>query len=187
MRDDSEKWDAPDALADVHAGHEVALASVALTRQTLISGPGDLSHPDWPIVGWPDIAPVGPFALSLRRDRVLLIDGPDMAEGWHEETNRAVSDASDAYAVFNLSGARAFEVLQRGAEMRLDAGSRSVARLLFGLGVLLYRIDTENRFRIHVGSSHAEALIRHLKLAMSDVCTGGTTLEIRAIHDRTDE
>lgn len=173
MRNDSNKWDAPAALTVGHTENGVALTPIELTRQTLISGPRVLSQADWSIVGWPGIAPTPPYALSLRRDRVLLVDGPDMAEGWQEDTQRAISDASDAYSVFDVSGDRAFEVLQRGAELRLDAESKSVARLLFGIGVLLYRVNTEDQFRIHVASSHAEALVKSLKLAISALRSAG--------------
>jgi hypothetical protein len=169
MRDDSEKWDAPDALPRVHTENGVTLTPVTLTRQVLISGPQVLSCPDWPILRWPDIAPAPPYALSLRRDRVLLVDGPEMADGWHPDSGCAISDASDAYAVFDLSGRRAFEVLQRGAELRLDLPSPSVARLLFGLAVFLYRVEKGDRFRIHIASSQAEALVKSLKLALGFV------------------
>ena len=169
MRDDSDKWDAPDALTGPHAENGVVLTPVSLTRQTLISGPRVLSRPDWPIVTWPDIAPTAPYALSMRRDRVLLIEGPDMPDGWNGETERAISDASDAYAVFDISGDRAFEVLQRGAELRLDSDSKSVARLLFGFGVFLYRVNTADRFRIHVPSSQAGSLVCALKPALSAI------------------
>ncbi len=166
MRDDSAKWDAPAVLADTVRANGLVLTQVDLTRQTLISGPGVLAQTEWPVVGWPGLAPAAPYAIALRRDRVLVVDGPEMTDGWHEETNCAVSDASDAYAVFDLSGARAFGVLQRGAELSLDVPSKSAARLLFGLGVFLYRIEAEDRFRIHVASGHAEALLAHIHLQM---------------------
>jgi hypothetical protein len=167
MRDDSQRWDVPDALAGGYSANGITLAPVALTRQTLISGPRVLAQTKWPIVGWPAIAPAAPYALSLRRDRVLVIDGPAMEDGWFEDTCRAMSDASDAYTVFDLSGYRAFEILQRGAEIRLDAESNSVARGLFGLGVFLYRVNTADGFRIHVASGEAEALVKSLKTALT--------------------
>lgn len=169
MRDDSNKWDAPDALMGTHIQSGVTLVPVSLTRQTLISGPRVQSQTDWPIVGWPDIATTPTYALSLRRDRVLLVDGPDMAEGWHEDTQRAISDARDAYTVFDISGDRAIEVLQRGAEVRLDMESKSVARLLFGFGVFLYRVNSEDRFRIHAPSRQAGSLVGFLKAALSPI------------------
>lgn len=169
MRDDRNRWDAPNSLAGVHTDNGITLTLVLLPRQMLISGSQVLGKTDWPIVGWPDIAPTAPYALAVRRDRLVLIDGPDIAEGWHQDTGCAISEASDAYAVFDLSGDRGFEVLQRGAELRLDMASRSVARLLFGLGVLLYRVDKGDRFRIHVASSQAEALLKSPKLAIGAV------------------
>lgn len=167
MRDDSDKWDAAASLSGPYAENGVVLTPVALTRQTLISGPQVLSRPEWPVVTWPAIAPSPPYALCLRRDRILLVDGPDMAEGWHETTACAVSQVSDAYAVFDISGDRALDVLRRGAEVHLAAESKSVARLLFGLWVLLYRIGSAEGFRMHVPSSQAGTLVAFLKLALA--------------------
>jgi len=167
MRDDSGKWDAPLPSGYAHDANGMTLAAVTLARQVLISGPDVLTQTKQPIAGWPDIVTADSYALSVRRDRVLLVNGPTVSEGWHDDIGQAVSDASDAYAVFDVSGERSLEVLKRGAELNLDVPSRSVARLLFGLGVFLYRYETENSFRIHVASAHAEALVKSLEGAIA--------------------
>lgn len=172
MRDDSARWDTPrDPAAAVDLGI-AGLTPVQPIRQTLVSGPGILSKTDLPLVEWPGAAPEGAYALSLRRDRVLLVDGPELMEGWDEEKARAVSDASDAYAVFDLSGPGAFDILRRGAELRLDIPSRSVARMLFGLGVFLYRLEDRATFRLHVARAQAEALVGSLGTAGRQAAPG---------------
>lgn len=167
MRDDSEKWDAPQPTGYLHTANGITLAPATVTQQVLFSGPSVLAQTEQPIASWPDIVTAHSYGLSIRRDRVLLVNGLAMSEGWHDDTCQAVSDTSDAYAVLDISGERSLEVLKRGAELNLGVPSKSVARILFGLGVFLYRYDTENRFRIHVAGGHAEALVRSLQVAIA--------------------
>lgn len=165
MRDDSRRWDVPRAADSVIALGAARLRPVALGRQTLLSGSKVRHQTGLPLVEWPGAAPDGPCALGLRRDRVLLIEGPEMAEGWDARSARAVSDATDAYAVFDLAGPGAFDILRRGAELDLGTPSRSVARLLFGLEVFLYRMEAGETFRLHVARARAEALTGSLAAA----------------------
>jgi hypothetical protein len=167
MRDDSTKWDVPHASDHVHNANGITLTALTLTRQVLCSGPRVLAQTQLPIAGWPDIVTAQSYALSIRRDQVLLVNGPAIPEGWHDATCQAVSDASDAYAVFDISGEKSLEALKRGAELNLDIPSRSVARALFGLDVFLYRYGTENGFRIHARRSHAQALLKSLSIAIA--------------------
>ena len=166
MRDDSQKWDAPGTIDATELAQGLMVEPVTLTRQTLISGVDILGQTDHPVVAWPDMVTEQVYALTLRRDRMLLVNGPEVAEGWHENTAQAVSDVSDGHAVFDICGPTALATLKRGAEVRLDVPSASVARLLFGLNVFLYRFGEENRFRIHVPRSQTEALLRSLKASV---------------------
>ncbi len=161
MRDDSKRWDAPRAMGAAITAEGLAITPLSLPRQTLISGAqvlrqlgGQYGAPS----GWPDIASGTPYALALRRDRVLLVDGPQMADGWDAATGWAISDMSGAYMVFELTGPRAMGLLRRGTEISLARPSASVARPLFGLGTLLYRHGDGETFRIHVARGHGEAL-----------------------------
>ncbi|MCZ4351221.1 hypothetical protein O4H61_01695 [Roseovarius aestuarii] len=167
MRDDSQRWDAPLPPDYAHSAKGITLTRTTLARQVVVSGPRVLTQIEGPVAEWPGIVTGQSYALCLRTDRVLLVNGPPLSEGWHEGTDQAVSDASDAYAVVDISGPRSLEVLTRGAELSLQHPSKSVARLLFGLGVFLYRHDSEDRFRIHVPSSQADALIQSIKGAMA--------------------
>jgi len=164
MRNDTSKWDVPElAIAEQIGGVTITTAPVA--RQTLVSGQAVLTQISHPLVRWPDVAVTDVYALALRRDRVLVINGAGMAEGWDDTTAQAVSDASDAYHVIDLAGDTAFDVLKRGCDVRLDVPSGSVARVCFGLGVFLYRHGTKQSFRLHIGSAHADALVKSLKHA----------------------
>jgi len=164
MRDDTALWDAPrDPTEPIDLG-PAQLTPVQLTRQTLVSGPDVLHQTDLPLVEWPDAAPSGPYALTLRRDRLLLVNGPEAPDGWNDATRQATSDVTDAYSVFDLTG-DALPLLGRGAEISPDIPSRSVARLLFGLGVFLYRLDNATTYRLHVPRAHTEALVKHVETA----------------------
>ncbi|WP_323778845.1 hypothetical protein [Leisingera sp.] len=167
MRDDSENWDAPQPSGYVHQANGITLAPATLTRQTLLSGPRVLAQTEQPIASWPDIVTAQSYALPIRRDRVLLVNGSAVPEGWQDDICQAVSDASDAYSVFDISGKNALEVLRRGAELNLGIPSRSVARTLFEFEVFLYRYETEISFRIHVASGQSEALLKFLTVAIA--------------------
>lgn len=156
MRDDRHRW-APSGGGWPRFESEglMILAPAAPTRQTLISGARVLAQfPD--AVGWPDIASGNAYALSLRRDRVLLVNGPERPDGWDDDSGQAVSDVTDAYTVFDLTGPNALDLLKHGTEIGLHPPSRSVARMLFGVGVILYRHRTGDRFRLHVPRAQSQ-------------------------------
>lgn len=161
MRDDKNRWDAPRAMGARITAEGLSITPLSLSRQTLISGTGVLGQIGGEYgapVRWPDIASGTPYALSLRRDRVLLVEGPQMADGWHADRGQAISDATGAYLVFELSGPRAMDLLKHGTEISLASPSASVARPLFGIGTLLYRHGKPETFRVHVARGHGEAL-----------------------------
>ncbi len=110
-------------------------------------------------------AQVGLGINTSNPDRLLEINGADRQEGWHEEQNMAVSDVSHAYSVFDLIGPGAMELLQRGTEIRLDQPSKSAVRRFFGFEVILYRVQSETRFRLHIANAHDHALCEFLTKA----------------------
>lgn len=157
MRNDTTSWDAP--CADQGFDREgLSVRRIWPARQVLVSGVDVLSQVTLPVIGWPEMAS-GPVALCLRRDRVLELDGPARQDGWRD--GLAVTDVTDGYAVFEISGAVAFDALRAGTEIRLDLPSRSVARRFHGMDALIYRIAPG--YRIHVPRAMAEALARHLR------------------------
>lgn len=163
MRDDSQRWAPPrDRILDIVVPG-VTIKAINLPRLTLLSGPRVLQKAALPLVGWPEVATAESYAICLRRDRVLEVNGPERQEGWDSETDLAVSDVTDAYAQMDITGVSAVSLLNRGTELDLGTPSRSVSRLLFGFGAFIYRFGDENSYRLHVASSHDEALWHALK------------------------
>ena len=165
MRDDSRKWDVPpDYSAPLKAGG-VSVTRVWPGRQLLISAPDVLAR--MPAAGWPDVVSGPAYGLCLRRDRVLEVDGPAREVGWNG--NQAVTDVTDAYAVFRIDGPQALALCRRGAELSPAQPSRSVARRMFGLSALLYRWEAGDCFRLHVPRGHAQALWQMLAAHMGQM------------------
>lgn len=171
MRDDRNNWDAPRSDDKAVTIGAVTLRPVHLDRQTIISGPDVLTQTRLPLGAWPDTVLDDTYALSLRCDRILIVNGPPVMDGWDDTMRQAASDTSDAYKVFDLTGTGALAVLMRGTELNLAVESRSVIRLLFGLGVFLYRYKSEEGFRVHVGCAHADALWKNLQTAAESLKT----------------
>ena len=165
MRDDRNRWAAPINRYDPVTVGETQLQEVALTRQTLVSGP-KVRETAAPLIGWPDIVLTDRYALCLRRDRVLIVNGPEAPNGWDPAPQQAVSDVTDGYRAFDLTGSSGHDVLRRGAELELLPRSPSVARQVFGLGCFVYRVHRPDHFRLHVSSAQGEALCGHLLAAM---------------------
>lgn len=167
MRDDRLKWTAPRGEVRFDLGGGTTLTQVKGLQLTLRSGTNVLNTTDLPQVGWPDIAPDGEHVLVMRRDRLLCVGGDTTAEGWDDTTQQAVSNMSDGYAVFDLSGDLAFQILQAGTEISLTLPSRSVVRQTFGLGLLIHRIKDEDTYRLYALRYNADALIGHIQAVAS--------------------
>ena len=165
MRDDRQRWAPPrDRTAHVTAPG-LTITPVTVERLTLLSGPMARQQTSLPLVEWPGLALKDSYALSLRRDRVLEVNGPAHQDGWDGARGLAVSTVTDGYAQVEISGANALSLLNRGADLDLGTPSRSVARLLFGLAVFLYRHGEEDTYRVHVSAGHADALWHALDAA----------------------
>jgi len=140
MRDDSQKWDAPFSSDDLLQAPGLSIATLPLDRLTSVNGTRALAGSDLPVIGWPDIAPGGGYAVALRRDRILEVNGPARPDGWDSAQGIGFSDVTDGYHAFSVTGAAAMEFLRAGAELSLELPSKSAARLVFGLPAILYRI-----------------------------------------------
>ncbi len=176
MRNDSHKWPPAQAIDSFNESFidlgNASLKPIEMARQTMISGPNVLDQIDAPLVAWPTIIDEQRYALCLRRDRVLLVDGVERSgierdSGWDQKNQQAISDVSDTYAVFDLSGPYALELLQRGAEISLQTPSNSVLRRLFGLDTIIYRAAKADQFRVHIEWARRQSLIDHLRSAAS--------------------
>lgn len=164
MRDDRHRWAVPADRSVIKEIGGATLQEVMPARQTLISGIA-VRETEAPLIAWPDVVITERYSLSLRRDRVLIVNGPPMADGWSDKTQRAVSDMTDGYRMFDLRGKTALQALQRGAEIDLSTPSASVARQLFGMNCLIYRIDHPTDYRIHVARAQGDALWDHIIVA----------------------
>ncbi|MEM8730039.1 MAG: hypothetical protein AAGF79_08975 [Pseudomonadota bacterium] len=169
MRDDRHRWDAPQRLDAPLESRGLRLSSLPLERQVFVSGPSVLTQMPVPVVAWPDPVFEDSYALALRRDRVLWVNGPEIADGWDPSSGQAVSNMSDGFEAYELSGEAAFELLKRGTEITLGEPSGSVIRLLFGLEVFVYRYRDEATYRLHVNAAQSDALIKHLRAACAQL------------------
>ncbi|WP_163026005.1 hypothetical protein [Chachezhania antarctica] len=169
MRDDTHKWDAPFPASSVLTGEvdgkACRVSSANMHRLTLISGSGVQTSSELPLIGWPEIAPDGPFALSLRRDRILEVNGPARTDGWDELKSLAISDMTDGYHAFSVDGPGALGLLHRGADVFAETPSASVARLIFGLPALVYRTG-ETAFSLVFTRAQAVAAYSALSTAL---------------------
>lgn len=162
MRDDSAKWaPAQGQEREPVSANGSRLALIQPDRQTLISGPFGQALTLVGLdsaVSWPTPASSDTYACRLRRDRILVINGPDLPDGWNDELGLAVSTMTDGYAVLELEGPNAMTVLRRGTEISIQEPSASVARRFFGYPVLIYGFKTDERFRIHVPRAFLDGL-----------------------------
>ncbi len=158
MRDDSQRWVPPRDRAVAVTAPGITVRSVDIARFTLISGPRALSETRLAIADWPGIVEGDSYAISLRSDRILEVNGPARQDGWDADQNLAISDVTDAYRHIEIAGPAALSLLSRGTELDPNNPSRSAARLLFGLGVFLYRHGNSDTYRLHTGSAEDEAL-----------------------------
>ena len=162
MRNDNAKWHPASGLdRPVLSAPGCEIQIVQPELQTLISGPYNDALKLAGIstaTGWPERAKGECYAVRLRRDRILVVNGPELADGWHDVEGLAVSDMTDGYAILELSGANAMSVLRRGTEISLNEPSASVTRGFSGYGTLIYRFEQIDRFRVHCPRGFLEGL-----------------------------
>lgn len=167
MRDDRMKWAAlPETFLPV-TRDRVAVTSCDVGRQYLVSGISAVAHGN--ASGWPDVVTNRAYRLQISRDQSLHVGGDAQPAGWQADVSLAVSDMSDGYHVFQVSGPAAFDLLCRGAELDLQMLSHSVARQLWGMHVLLYRHTSDSTYRLHVERGFAMALFTALARAADQV------------------
>ena len=132
--------------------------------QTLISGDLDVAlaalAPGAPLVGLYGLAPEGAHALSIARDRALLVTPAPLgaADGWRD--GWCATSVDDGWVAVDVEGEGAAQVLMQGTSADLAAGSPSAAVLFASRRVLLARTDAG--FRLHVERPLLEALLTWL-------------------------
>lgn len=172
MRDDKHKW--PAALgADRPAlvSRYVTAEVTAVHLQTVLSGNVadclKLCGEEIAVGGGADVASGTSYALRQRRDRIVVINGQSLTDGWDSDANVAVSDMSAAYAVVSLVGPGAVNVISTGTEFYPEMVSPSVSRIWHGFGILLYRFESPNCYRLHVRTAQLEAVWEMLERQIS--------------------
>ncbi len=163
MRNDSHKWTAPQDPRQPVTQNGLTIRPVPLQRQTLLSGPIQtcLQLAQQPgATGWPAPASGTSYALRLRRDRILSINGPALPDGWHPD-GVAISDMTDGYACIEITGQGALDLLNQGTELDPATPSNSCARLFQGQPCLIYHWQTDS-LRLHIERPHTETLWKHL-------------------------
>lgn len=88
MRDDRHRWTPQSAHFDPIMIGAVTLQEIKLNRQIMVSGPA-VRDTFGPATGWPAVVSGDSYTLSLRRDRVLIVNGPAMAAGWDAAQDQA--------------------------------------------------------------------------------------------------
>ena len=163
MRDDRDRL--PAAIGQgrpVIKGRDLAIEIESQPRQTIISGPyaAALAYAglDMPAVGSGDVAQGESYAVRLRRDRILVVGGPLLENGWVPSAEVAISDMSQGYAVLTLNGAGALPMLQTGTEYEFTSSSGSASRLWNGYPCLMYRFAVPTQFRLHVPTAYLDAI-----------------------------
>ena len=130
----------------------------------LISGDLDAAiaalAPGASLIGLYALAPEGPHALRIARDRALLVTPapPGAADGWRD--GWCVTTVDEGWAALDVEGTDAPLTLMQGASVDLAAGSPSAALRFGGLACLLAR--TNAGFRLHVERPWLEALLTWL-------------------------
>ena len=157
MRNDSHRWRAPTPLSRV--GEGVTVTQVDVGGQFVVSAPDVRVRYGDRLIAWPDPISRPSHVLSMRRDRVLVVGEDDLKTGF--QNGLAVTDMTDAFDVIDLTGPNAFEALRKGAEIRLDQPSPSVVRRVFGVELLLCRLQDAG-FRLHIPRSLSQAVVEML-------------------------
>lgn len=171
MRNDNLKWQPSNTSPTPVAVGETQLICIDGLQQTLISGPRQAALALAQVnqaSGWPDTTEGDYFALSMRRDRILLVGACQLQQGWITEHGLAVSDVSGQYKVIEIKGPQAFSLLCQGTELNINQASASAARIWHGYGVLLYRHQQQDCFRLHVARAHFDALWQLLSAILQD-------------------
>jgi sarcosine oxidase gamma subunit len=159
-------WSAPPAWSEARIEAPAVSVRAVCGPAQLISGAVEtwLSARAESTLGPRDRCTQASYALRLAPDTVLRVGEPAVESGWHEAERIAVSDAGDAWMIFEVEGEGALALLRQGGEYPFDEApgpATESARMLFaGLVVAVSR--REAGWRLHVDRAWAPALWRWL-------------------------
>ena len=145
----------PRLTAHVLTGRGSTLVSGDLEQSVAALAPGA------PMLGLYALAPDGPHALRIARDRALLATPAPLraADGWR--SGWCATSLDDGWAAIDVKGPDAPLAVAQGTAADLETGSPSAAIRFGGLRCLLARTDAG--FRLHVEASWLTALITWLE------------------------
>ncbi len=105
-----------------------------------------------------------PYRLWHAPDRVLMIGGEMPSAGF-------VSDVTDGFAVFDIVGPRAVDILAMGCSLDARgpalAPGRCAQTIFAGVKVLLYAVASRDSYRLHAERSLAAYLLEWFTQAAS--------------------
>ena len=139
----------------------VEARAVSGLGSTLVSGDPERAvetlSPGAPMLGLHALAPDGPYALRIARDRALLVTPAPIgaADGWRDGWCATTVDGG--WTTVDVLGPDASLALMQGTAADLAGGSPSAALRFAGLRCLLAQRDAG--FRLHVEAPWLEALL----------------------------
>jgi heterotetrameric sarcosine oxidase gamma subunit len=156
---------------------DLSIAAVPIEEAWLVSG--NLTkfldqHGGLPCLGPRDICAGAAYALRLAPDRLLFVCRDDGSIGlptfgWSDD-GIAISDISDGFVLFEVTGRAAPELMERGANYAFDAQPiscvESASVLFAGFKVAVARLG--DGWRLHVERPYATALWQWLQHAASE-------------------
>jgi heterotetrameric sarcosine oxidase gamma subunit len=125
-------------------------------------------------IGPREICAAVPYAVRLAPDRLLFVQGggdsvPKGTPGWSDD-GLAVTEVSDGYVLFEITGSVAPELMALGANYAFEgkpAGNAESALMLFaGLKAAVAR--TPSGWRLHVERPYATAMWQWLQHAAQE-------------------
>ncbi len=162
MRNDNERFSAPYAEFVALESSVLSFRPITGLRQTEISGDLAKARSDHklpiPTCG-AGTKTSATYALAMRRDRMLVVNGPMLQDGWHD-SGYAVSDMSSAHVAFEFEGSATMDLLSRGTDIDFNNKSAGVARRFRGFDILLYQANCGVSVRLHIGHGHADTFYR---------------------------
>jgi sarcosine oxidase gamma subunit len=162
MRDLAQSWPRiPDWSGTAYEGRGIHVTAVQGLTQHLISGNFATFGAD---IGALGIASGDRAAVRVARDRVLVTNAEpsQVTPGWHAE-GFAATDVSAMYHVFEISGPGVPDLLREALLIDPDKAGPSAAVMFAGLHAILYRIESQDRLRVHVERGHAAYLVNWLE------------------------
>lgn len=163
MSDRSAFWSAPPDWQQariVRPGVDITVREEPCTLISGDTGPWLAAQGIAPAIGPRGDCPLGPYALRLSPDSVLVVGMEWAQEGWQAQERLALSPCSDGWLVFEILGEGAAALMAEGSEYSFASAPglpSESARLLFA-GIVVALARCSGGWRVHVERAWAPAL-----------------------------